>query len=254
MIRMLRKLRQPAKAILEEGHVVMPVRGEDVRVTVRRSARATRYGLRIANATGEVILTVPRTGDYDQAIRFLESHEGWLAGRLSRRPGPVPFSHGQSIPFRGEQHTILATGKARGVVEVRQGEEGPELSVPGSAEHMPRRLKDWLKEQAREDLAECVADHAGKIDAKPGRITVRDTASRWGSCSSKGGLSFSWRLILAPPFVLDYVAAHEVAHLEHMNHSSRFWALTKRLFPETDRAEAWLKQHGRDLHRYGRDD
>ncbi|MCB1479094.1 MAG: SprT family zinc-dependent metalloprotease [Tepidamorphaceae bacterium] len=252
MIRFLRKSASPKPAIIEEACVHLDIAGDSVPVLVRRSARASRYGLRIANGTGEVVLTVPASGDYDRAIDFLTRQEKWLASRLSRRGDFVPFEDGAQFPLRGETHRIVATGRVRGAVRRLEGEDGNVLEVPGLPEHLGRRLTDWLKEEARTDLSRCANGHAAKIGMKPGRITVRDTTSRWGSCSAKGGLSFSWRLVLAPPFVLDYVAAHEVAHLEHMNHSSRFWALTKRLFPETDRAEAWLKRHGRDLHRYGR--
>lgn len=250
MIRPWRKPVPARPAIIEEGSVHLNVAGERVPVRVRRSARASRYGLRIANATGEVVLTVPAGGDYDQAIDFLSRHEGWLAARLKRHAAPVAFTDGVSIPLRGEPHAIVATGRLRGVVEVDSGTN--EIHVPGAPAHLPRRLTEWLKEEARADLVHCVSRHAGAAGLRHGRITVRDTASRWGSCSARGGLSFSWRLILAPPFVLDYVAAHEVAHLQHMNHGPRFWALTRKLYPQTDRAEAWLKKNGRDLHRYGR--
>jgi hypothetical protein len=116
---------------------------------------------------------------------------------------------------------------------------------------MPRRVADFLKREAHRDIEAAVARHARSIGVKPKRIAVRDTVSRWGSCSATGGLSFSWRLILAPPFVLDYLAAHEVAHLVHLNHSPKFWSLLRRACPETNRAEAWLKAHGANLHRYG---
>lgn len=252
MIRLLRKKTRATPAIIEEGIVHLDIAGARVAVSVRRSSRATRYGLRIANGTGEVVLTVPANGNYDQAIAFLGRQENWLAGRLRRRAPDVAFVDGAEIPLRGDLHRIVATGRVRGSVECHDTDAMPHLRVPGSDQHMARRLTDWLKVQAREDLIRCVNVHAAGIGVRPGRITVRDTASRWGSCSSKGGLSFSWRLVLAPPLVLDYVAAHEVAHLRHMNHSAAFWSLTRDLFPQTDRAEAWLKANGRDLHRYGR--
>ena len=115
------------------------------------------------------------------------------------------------------------------------------LCVAGEAPHIARRVGDFLKREARKDLEAAVARHAYRLGVAPRKIALRDTSSRWGSCSSTGGLNFSWRLILAPPFVLDYLAAHEVAHIVHMNHSPMFWKLTHRLFPETERAEAWLK-------------
>ena len=118
---------------------------------------------------------------------------------------------------------------------------------------MPRRLLDWLKRQAQADLRLRVDIHAKRLGLAPKRISVRDQTTRWGSCSSTGALSFSWRLILAPPFVLDYLAAHEVAHLEEMNHGPQFWALVARTMPRHDEARDWLHTHGSNLHAYGAD-
>jgi predicted metal-dependent hydrolase len=114
-----------------------------------------------------------------------------------------------------------------------------------------RRVRDFLEREAKRDLQAAVARHTAALGIPARRITVRDTRSRWGSCSAKGYLNFSWRLILAPPFVLDYLAAHEVAHLKEMNHSPRFWREVHALCPRTEEAERWLKRHGTDLHRYG---
>ncbi len=140
---------------------------------------------------------------------------------------------------------------ARGVVWTEAAPDGPLLCVAGEAPYVPRRVADFLRREAKRDLEAAVARHARRLGVSPRRITLRDTSSRWGSCSTQGNLNFSWRLILAPPYVLDYLAAHEVAHILHMNHSPIFWKLTNRLFPETDRAEAWLKTHGSGLHRFG---
>jgi predicted metal-dependent hydrolase len=140
---------------------------------------------------------------------------------------------------------------ARGVVWVERDETGPTICVAGDLAHVARRVADFLKREARRDLEAAVARYSTALGVEARRITLRDTTSRWGSCSSTGALNFSWRLILAPSFVLDYLAAHEVAHFVHMNHSPAFWKITRRLFPETDRAEEWLKNHGADLHRFG---
>ena len=126
--------------------------------------------------------------------------------------------------------------------------------MSGDKPHIPRRVADYLKREARKDIEAAVDRHAARLGVAPRRITLRDTVSRWGSCSSTGALNFSWRLILAPPEVLDYLAAHEVAHIVHMNHSPMFWKLTRRLFPETEQAEVWLKTHGASLHRFGASD
>jgi len=153
--------------------------------------------------------------------------------------------------LRGHDHLIVHRPGARGVVWVETGADGPLICVAGDAPHVPRRVEDFLKREARRDLEAAVARHAAKLNVKPRRIALRDTSSRWGSCSTTGALNFSWRLIFAPPFVLDYLAAHEVSHIVHMNHSPMFWKLTQRLSPETERAEAWLRAHGAALHRFG---
>jgi predicted metal-dependent hydrolase len=157
---------------------------------------------------------------------------------------------GSTIPLRGIPHVVRLSGVARGTVRTALDASGVAiLHLPGSPEHAARRLADHLKAIARADLHAAVSRHSAAIGVVPARIRLKDTTSRWGSASTSGTLSFSWRLALAPPFVLDYLAAHEVAHLREMNHSSRFWAICRRLAPRTDEARAWLKRHGAELHR-----
>jgi len=166
----------------------------------------------------------------------------------------VPFADEARIPLRGRMHQICFVGarRAKSVVEIDEVTgRMPYLNVSGRLEHAPRRLKDWLVEEARSDLDACVRTHANKLGVKARRITLRDQTSRWGSCTAGGLLSFSWRLILAPAHVLDYVAAHEVAHLVEMNHGPRFWKLVARSMPRLEEAKRWLRNHGSDLHRYG---
>lgn len=127
----------------------------------------------------------------------------------------------------------------------------PQLCVAGDPDHLPRRVKDWLKREARSDLDEAVSRYGKALRVRPRRISLRDQSSRWGSCSASGTLSFSWRLVLAPAFVLDYVAAHEVAHMREMNHGAKFWTHVDRVCPHMEEAREWLRIHGPDLHRYG---
>ena len=157
------------------------------------------------------------------------------------------------MPLRGVSHAIVEIGSRRGpVVELASCAAGrPQLVVSGECDHVERRLRDWLAVEARRDLVERVAWHADNLCLKARRVTVRDQKSRWGSCSSNGSLSFSWRLIMAPPHVLDYVAAHEVAHLREMNHGPRFWALVAKTMPQCDESKRWLRTFGNELHRYG---
>ncbi|MBE7218822.1 MAG: M48 family metallopeptidase [Caulobacteraceae bacterium] len=226
--------------------------GETHRVQIRRIATARRFTLRVRAATRDAVLTMPPRGSLVRARAFVERHAAWIGARLAKLPGPTPFGPGASLPLRGATHRIVHRPGARGTVwiEAETGGE-PRLCVAGEAPFVARRVQDYLIREARADLAAAVARHSAVLGVKARRITLRDTTSRWGSCSSSGALNFSWRLVMAPPHVLDYLAAHEVAHLVHMNHSESFWRLTARLVPDYDRAEAWLKGHGVGLMRFG---
>ncbi len=187
-----------------------------------------------------------------EARNFVGRHRDWLKTQFSQLPEPRPFTPGAIVPLRDLPHRILNVATGRGVVQISENDNGlPSLCVSGDPAHLPRRLTDWLKKQARADLARQVEIHADTLGVKPGKISLRDTRSRWGSCAANGALSFSWRLVLAPPHVLDYVAAHEVAHMQEMNHSPAFWALVKDTSADTVAAKKWLKAHGRDLHGIG---
>jgi predicted metal-dependent hydrolase len=225
---------------------LLKIDGRMLQVEVRLNPRARRMIVKVNPATGEVSVTVPNRRGLGSALDFARREQDWIVRQLAMAPGPVVLAPGAEFPFRGERHLIAgaATGPApvwrdKGVVWVR-----------GEATHAPRRVLDFLKREARKRCEERVLVHAAALGVKPSRITVRDTASRWGSCSTARSLSFSWRLILAPDFVLDYVAAHEVAHLREMNHSPRFWAHVRTLMPTMAQAQAWLRAHGRELQRY----
>jgi len=221
-------------------------------VRVRRHRQARRYTLRIAAATREVILTIPPRGTLKEAREFAQKHGGWIAARLGRLPEAVRFTHGIVIPLRGLAHRIAHRPSARGTVWTEMDASGERfLCVAGGAPHVDRRIGDFLRREAKRELETASQRFAAELGVGICRVAVRDQASRWGSCSTAGVLSYSWRLILAPSFVLSYLAAHEVAHLVEMNHSARFWRLVQRLCPDHERAKVWLDVHGSDLHRYG---
>jgi predicted metal-dependent hydrolase len=246
------KRRDPTRTPLPESLVVEHA-GRAFRIGVKRSARARRLILRIDPASGLPVLSVPPRASLAQARAFLGACSGWIESRLSRAPSATPFRDGASLPLRGEPCRIAHRG-GRGLVRLDSDEGNrPVLSVPGAPEHLPRRVADWLKREARRDLEAAVASAAAVLGKSPKAIRIGDARSRWGSCSSRGVHTFSWRLILAPSHVLDYLAAHEVAHLAEMNHGPRFWALVERLDPEHAQARAWLKANGAALHRVGRD-
>jgi len=227
---------------------------EDVgaRVEVRRHPGARRLTLRVSRTQRAVIVTLPLQCDLDEAGSFLSRHIDWVRERLDSLPDPVPFAHGMAMPLRGEPHDIVFTGATRTrLVSVQPGQnDRHEIRVPGSLESAPQRLRNWLVDEAKRDLDGRVTFHAKRLNVQPKRIAVRDQASRWGSCSTTRVLSFSWRLLLAPPAILDYVAAHEVAHLAEMNHGPRFWELVRMTMPRMEEARLWLRGNGAELHAY----
>jgi predicted metal-dependent hydrolase len=224
-------------------------------VQLRRHRQARRYTLRIQATTREVILTIPPRGTLKEAGEFAQKHGGWIAARLGRLPEAMPFTDGVVVPLRGVPHRIAHRRGMRGTVWAEVAHDGERLlCVAGNAPHLDRRVGDYLRREARRELEAASLRFAAALGVAIKRITVRDQSSRWGSCSTTGMLSFSWRLILAPSHVLDYLAAHEVAHLVEMNHSPRFWRLVQRLCPGHGHAKAWLDAHGADLHRYGLSD
>lgn len=231
---------------------------EDVgaRVEVRRHPGARRLTLRVSRTQRAVIVTLPLQCDLDEAGTFLSRHIDWVRERLDSLPQPVPFAHGRAMPLRGVPHGIVFTGSScTRLVSVECGSDTRrEIKVPGTAVGAPQRLRTWLVDEAKRDLDKRVAFHAKRLNVSPKRIAVRDQSSRWGSCSTTRVLSFSWRLLLAPPEILDYVAAHEVAHLAEMNHGPRFWALVRKTVPDFEASKRWLQVYGIDLHRYGAED
>ena len=226
------------------------LQGRDLPVAVKRHAGAKRLILRLDARTGSPVVTLPRRTSLRDAQRFLERHAGWLEMQVGDQAA-TPLLDGATIPVRGRPCRVVATGR-RGLVRHLTGEAGDRMEVPGAPEHLPRRVTDWLKREARVDLRSAVDRYAGRLGRSPPRLRVGDPKSRWGSCSSQGAIALSWRLVLAPPHVLAYVAAHEVAHLEEMNHGRSFWEIVRRLDPEFQASRRWLKANGAALHAVGR--
>jgi len=241
--------RKSARRVLAERELLR-IDGDNVPVTLRLNPRARRLIVKVHPSTGEVTVVAPSRRALDGALAFARSEADWIKKRLARVPKPVPLGLGERIPYRGELHQIVEGEKGRAPVWIDEEDGEPVILVSGQKQHAERRVLDFLKREARRVLDERAMHHAAKIGIKPRRVTVRDTASRWGSCSAARSLSFSWRLILAPDYVLDYVVAHEVAHLKEMNHGPRFWKLVDLLVADVRRAQRWLAEHGSVLHRY----
>ena len=210
-------------------------------VALRRSARARRMTLRVARTGGDVSLTVPAGTALSDARRFATAQAGWIARQVAAAPDLRRVVVGGTVPVLGAEVPVTA-GDGRAARWT-----GATVTVPDDARAGPR-VKALLREMARSHVVPAVERHAAGLGRPFGRVTLRDTTSRWGSCTSNGDLMFSWRLVMAPAEVLDYVAAHEVAHLAHMDHSPAFWSCVGRLMPGYAPRRAWLRRHGAALH------
>jgi len=220
--------------------------GRALDIAIRRSSRARRIQIKVSPVGGAVELVLPPGAARQDGLVFLEAKRGWIAARTARAHTRLPFADGAAFPFLGGALTVRADAGRPGVWR-----EGDTLRVSGGPDDLPRRVERWLRAAARAEIAPLVGEKSAILPARPGRIAVRDTTSRWGSCSAAGNLSFSWRLVLAPVAVLDYVVAHEVAHLAEPNHGARFWAHVARLCDDPQASRAWLRRNGAALHRYG---
>ena len=250
MLSLLKK-RPPTKSGKAERWTLLEIDGRQVDVRILENPRTTRLTLRLvpaAKAQESLKVTVPPGTHEHEIDGFLQRNRAWAAARLSRLPEVTKIRDGAIIPLRGTPHRIMHSDIGCGIVSVGMEDDGPVIRVFGDPKFAGRKVADFLKRQARQDLTKAVNLHAKALRVKPKSITLRDTTSRWGSCSSSGALNFSWRIIFAPPEVLDYLAAHEVAHLREMNHSDRFWDLVEQICPDMEAYKSWLRAHGTKLH------
>lgn len=239
-----RKTKRVAPTVNERIHKVS---GRELSLRIVENVRATRLTLRIdANGRG-LRVTVPPGVPAREVERFLERHQGWLETRLAKLPDHPQVRAGIKLPFRGRPHLIVHEPDKRGTVDLREENGVPIMVVYGDEKHLPRRISDFLKREAKREIEALVAKHTTEIGRKAKAIRFKDTSSRWGSCTSDGTLSFSWRIMMAPAPVIDYLVAHEVAHLKEMNHGPKFWALCKHLCPRTEEMRQWLKRNGSTL-------
>lgn len=226
--------------------------GRETPVILRRHDRARRISLRIDGRRDAAVLTLPPRAAERDALAFLMQHREWVLDQLDALPPRVDFADGATVPLLGRDRTIRhdPTSRGRGGVYL----DGPAealLVVAGEAAHLPRRVTDFLKREARAAIKPLARQKADQLGLTMGRVVLRDQRSRWGSCTASGDLNFSWRLIYCPPEILDYVVAHEVAHLRHMDHSPAFWATVAEIAPHPKKSRAWLREHGARLHRIG---
>jgi predicted metal-dependent hydrolase len=211
-------------------------------IRVRRSGQARRFVLRVAGRGAAPVMTVPAGASLAEARRFASAQEAWLRRTLAALPQPVAVTVGTRLPVAGREAVVVPGERAR------HDPEAGLLMLPGPGNRLAAQAAAFLHEAARAACSGAVAHYAGLVGRRHGAITLRDPRSRWGSCTSRGDLMFSWRLAMAPPEVLRYVVAHEVAHLVELNHSPRFWSLVERLDPGHAPAREWLRRRGADLH------
>ena len=212
----------------------------DIAVTLRRNARARRMTLRVSRSGGEVVLTLPPRASEADGAAFALSRAGWIRGAQAAMPAAQAAVFGAALPVEGRP-LVLTPAPVRAARIAGDALLLPQARPPGTV------AEAWLKHLARDRLAAACDRHAAALGRTFAAIALRDTRSRWGSCTQDGRLMFSWRLAMAPPEVLDYVAAHEVAHLAHMDHSPRFWAAVATLMPGYAPRRAWLRRNGADL-------
>lgn len=239
-------LRPQYKIMLELSDRTLPL-------IVSENSRAKRLTLRIEAGGKGIRVTVPPATNENDVLHFIERYRGWIEGRVHRLPPPQEtpmLKAGAFVPIFGIPHEIIHR-EGRGTVEIQTNDADGKTSkiiVYGESAHLPRRISDALKKQAELKIAPLVRKYTTIVGRKPVSVRYKDTKSRWGSCSADGHLSFSWRIAMAPSGVVNYLVAHEIAHLIEMNHSPRFWALCEKLCPETKRYRAWLKRNGQALH------
>jgi len=212
-----------------------------------RSARARRVSLKISPRDGAVIVTLPMRAARRAGMALLNEHAAWVTQRLAAIEQPRPFAPGATVPIGDMPHEIIHDPTRRGPPALEDGR----LIITGALEFLPRRVTDLLRAEAARRIQAAVPAHAQALGVRPAAIRLKDTQTRWGSCAPNGTLAFSWRLVMAPPWVLDYVVAHELAHLRELNHSARFWALVEGRTPHRGAATAWLRANGARLLRLG---
>lgn len=236
--------------------------GRLVPVRLTRNVRARRIILRVDGfgpGGDGITVTLPRNAAQREGLKLVMDKADWVLKRLAELAPRVTFADGAVVPLGGVDYLIRHVPGVR-ARRVPGGasptssvvwRDGAEIFVTGGLEHLARRLKDWFRAEARRHIIPRVRDKAAALGRAAGRITIRDTKSRWGSCSHDGNLSFCWRLVMAPDGVLDYVVAHEVAHLAEPNHGAEFWRAVRGLTEDVDGSQEWLRRNGEGLHRFG---
>ena len=224
---------------------IIAYNGHKIPLRLRYNTKAKRIILRVDQETGGAIITLPPHSSKTEALSLVNERVDWIVDKIKGLPPKITLTDGQSLTLMGQLITI------RHRPDLKMGVQliGSEMITSGKIEHLHRRIVDWLKKYTKEIIAPRAHNMASQLECKINRISIRDTKSRWGSCSSQGNLSFCWRLIMTPEWVLNYVIAHEVSHLKHMDHGPEFWQIVGTFGVKPKQARIWLNQHGRVLQR-----
>jgi predicted metal-dependent hydrolase len=230
-----------SEALLEAG---LPVP-----IDVRPVRGAKRLRLRFDEASGTLKLTCPMRTSRRTALAWALDQQLWIEAQLARALPAEPFEAGAVIPVDGTETLIVWSEREPRTPRLTNGE----LRCGGPESGLARRIEAFLKRQAIMTMSREIAEFSSAAGATARSVSVGDAGTRWGSCSSRGRIRLSWRLILAPPQARRYVVAHEVAHLKHLNHGAEFRGLEARLFgPGLAEAKATLRDVGPRLRRLGR--
>jgi predicted metal-dependent hydrolase len=227
----------------------LPLDGQPVRLSV--NPRARRISIRIDGRAGEAVLVAPSERSLAQAVAFARTRAGWIAERLTARPECEALAPGGTVPVFGRKARLVSTGGA-GAARLTEDADGPVIASGGEGEAFARRVENLLKRTARDTLVARTEVHRATLGQKPVKVSIGDPKSRWGSCSPhRRTIRYSWRVVMAPPDVIDYLAAHEVAHLVHADHSPAYWSVVERLVGDHRPYRKWLREHGPALHAVG---
>ncbi len=215
-------------------------------IEVVLSPRAKMLGLRIDAKKRLPVLTIPKYCSKKQAINFVINQKQWIDEHLQKLQIRKPFEEGEKICLNGQDLELKHCATLRAGVQIENGY----MLVSGEKCFFSRRVRDFIKEQAQKILYQMSVEKATKLQCKINRIIIKDTKSRWGSCSSLNNINYNWRIMLAPPLVIDYLTAHEVAHLKYQNHSADFWKCVDELAENAGYGRQWLKKNAESLNKY----
>jgi predicted metal-dependent hydrolase len=228
----------------------LPLDGVTARLSV--NPRARRLSIRIDARAGEAVLIAPSERKLSEAVAFARTKASWMRERLAERPHGTPLEPGATIDLFGKPTRLVATGGA-GAARLTDDGDGPLIVSGGEGEAFARRVENLFKRVARETLQARTDVHLSTLGQRPVKMSIADPKSRWGSCSPHNrSIRYSWRVVMAPPAVIDYLAAHEVAHLVHADHSPAYWSVVQRLVGDHRPFRKWLRDHGAALHAVGR--